>query len=155
MYFQKNVSVAFIACCQGFRMNQSRVIPRILSPASLPIIIWYDISLPCQLSNCRDVSIILFKTMVKMSNFPAKVVYSHYHSISKRTFWCFYCIIAMVHRNSPTLEIQWGRFDGKPKVGQYGIFHALQDNQYGSVHCYKFKIIKFNMCWTQVQLQAS
>ena len=34
------------------------------------------------------------------------------HSISNRTFWCFYCTIAMVHWNS-----NGGRLDGKPEVG--------------------------------------
>ena len=34
------------------------------------------------------------------------------HSISNRTFWCFF-ILAMVHRNSPTVEIKWGQIGWK------------------------------------------
>ena len=29
----------------------------------------------------------------------------NWHSISNKTFYCFSCIIVMVHRNSPTVEI--------------------------------------------------
>ena len=35
------------------------------------------------------------------------------HSIANRTFWCFSCLIAMVHWNSPTVVIQWEQIEWK------------------------------------------
>ena len=37
-----------------------------------------------------------------------------FRSTSNRIFWCFSFIIALVQRNSQTVEIKWGRLDGKP-----------------------------------------
>ena len=48
----------------------------------------------------------------KIPSFPPlllKLIYS----ISNRTFWCFSCILAMVHRISPTVEIQRGQIGWK------------------------------------------
>ena len=42
------------------------------------------------------------------------------NSILNRIFWYFSCIIAMVHRNFPSVEFSGGRVDGNPEVGRYG-----------------------------------
>ena len=47
-----------------------------------------------------------------------KTKYQHWfihkdHSISNKTFWCFSCIIAVVHWNSPTVQIKWGQIGWK------------------------------------------
>ena len=34
------------------------------------------------------------------------------HSISNRKFYCFFCIIAMVHQNSPTVEFWQEKIEG-------------------------------------------
>ena len=39
------------------------------------------------------------------------------HSISNRKFCCFSCIITMVHKNSPTAELWWGRLRKKLRRG--------------------------------------
>ena len=59
------------------------------------------------------------------------------HSLSKRTFWCFSCIIAMVHRNSSTVEIKWGQMGWETKPIVLSVFCTF------FIFCSKLASLKF------------